>query len=92
MVEKESGRVPKEFNQAAEEFCRLQLLCKSARLLCGLTGKEFGQAELLSGRAKLLGKRVGIFPGVCYIAAEARNNQSRSCGFFGMTHSTQFRL
>jgi hypothetical protein len=41
-AEEEFGRITKESGQAGKEFCRLAKELYSAKLLCGLTGKQFG--------------------------------------------------
>ncbi|WP_417909760.1 hypothetical protein [Candidatus Electronema sp. PJ] len=69
LARKELYSAAEEFGQAAEESCRLAKEFWSAKLLCGRLRKEFCLAELLccrvqllSGRAKLLGKRAVLFP------------------------------
>ncbi|WP_417909612.1 hypothetical protein [Candidatus Electronema sp. PJ] len=76
-VGKESRRVKKEFGLARKKSCRLGKEFESAKLLCNSAGKQFGQGELLfcrvqllSGRAKFLGKRVGLVPCLCELGVE----------------------
>ncbi|WP_417910963.1 hypothetical protein [Candidatus Electronema sp. PJ] len=89
-------RVAKEFGLAKEEFCRLKLLCKSAKLLSGLATKEFGSAALLCclvrkecGLAKLLCKSATLL--CCQVRKECdqASFQLISAGLFFFSLSVQ---